>query len=143
MKTSSLIGIACLCTVGTILGAPQAKKVQQVSATPSRSIEGADLFVEYCAVCHGKDARGGGPAAEALKKAPADLTQISRRNGGQFPKIKVQQFVKGENVVTAHGSRDMPTWGTVFRSFEPMQSGALGELRVVNLVNYLEQIQAK
>src|ERR1051326_9206512 len=94
MKISTLIGIACLCSVGTTLGVPQAKKVERVPATPSRSLEGADLFLEYCAVCHGKDAKGGGPAAEALKKAPADLTQISRRNGGQFPTIKVQQIVK-------------------------------------------------
>ena len=143
MKANALIAIGCLCVVRIIVGAPQAKKVNQVPATPAQSLDGRDLFLQYCAVCHGKDGRGGGPAAEALKKAPADLTQISRRNNGQFRAIKVQQVIKGDNVIAAHGSRDMPTWGAVFRSFEQMQSGAFAELRIANLTKYLEQIQAK
>jgi len=43
------------------------------------------MFSGYCAACHGLDGKGTGPAAAALKKAPADLTKISARNGGTFP----------------------------------------------------------
>jgi mono/diheme cytochrome c family protein len=141
LETKGLLISIVLCSVVTMLGAPQTKKIKLLSATPTASINGADLFREYCAVCHGQDARGGGPAAEALKKAPADLTQISRRNGGQFPEIRVQQFIKGDDVIAAHGSRDMPTWGSIFRQLQP--DSAIGELRVRGLLEFLKQIQAK
>lgn len=35
--------------------------------------EGATLFAEHCAVCHGAGGRGDGPAAATLKPPPADL----------------------------------------------------------------------
>jgi mono/diheme cytochrome c family protein len=143
MKNRGLLISIVLCSVAALLGAPQEKKIRRVPATRSDSIKGADLFLEYCAVCHGRDGRGGGPAAEALKKSPADLTQISRKNGGEFPTIQMQRIIKGDDVLAAHGSRDMPTWGSVFRGFERMDSSAFTELRVANLTKYLEQVQAK
>jgi mono/diheme cytochrome c family protein len=135
------IFLASWCSLALLFGAPQAKKLQRVSATPTTAIQGADLFTEFCAVCHGTDARGGGPAASALKKLPADLTQITRRNNGKFPAVTVKQIINGDSVVAAHGSRDMPTWGHVLRGIQP--NPAVAELRVTNLVRYLEQIQAK
>jgi putative copper export protein/mono/diheme cytochrome c family protein len=35
---------------------------------------GAKLFAAHCSACHGTDARGSGPAAQALPVPPADLT---------------------------------------------------------------------
>src|SRR5271169_6065957 len=40
------------------------------------SIQGSKLYGAYCAVCHGRDAKGSGPMASSLKKAPSDLTRI-------------------------------------------------------------------
>ena len=60
-----------------------------------------------------------GPAAKALTKAPADLTRISARNGGQFPEVRVKRYIEGADEIAAHGSRDMPIWGSLFRSMEP------------------------
>ncbi len=37
-------------------------------------VEGAALFPEHCAMCHGPDGRGDGPAAKGLPVPPADLT---------------------------------------------------------------------
>ena len=37
-------------------------------------VQGATLFPEHCAVCHGTDARGDGPAAKTLPVPPANLT---------------------------------------------------------------------
>ena len=116
------------------------KTIQQVPITATATMDGHEMFTHYCAVCHGADAKGTGPAAEALKKTPADLTQIARKNGGKFPEVHVMRVIKGDDVVSAHGSRDMPVWGELFRS---LHNQADADLRVNALVQYVEQIQAK
>ena len=124
-----------------MLRADEAPKIKQVPARATATVAGQDLFREYCAVCHGNDAKGEGPAAPALKMKPADLTQISRKNGNKYPEIRVQRVINGEDSVTAHGSRDMPIWGQIFRHMSSNQD--LGKVRVYNLVKYIEQIQSK
>jgi hypothetical protein len=92
-------------------------------------------------VCHGNDAKGSGPAAEALKKRPADLTQLSRKNGGAFPELHVMNYIKGQDVVAAHGNRDMPIWGQIFSQMSGNQD--LVQVRVYALLKYIETFQAK
>jgi mono/diheme cytochrome c family protein len=99
------------------------------------------MFKAYCAVCHGPDARGDGPAAPALKKQPADLTQLSKKNAGQFPGVRVMNVIEGKDVLASHGSRDMPIWGRVFRSMSPDEDMVI--LRVRNLANYIGTLQQK
>lgn len=38
---------------------------------------GREMFLPYGASCHGKEAKGDGPAASVLKVAPADLTGLT------------------------------------------------------------------
>jgi mono/diheme cytochrome c family protein len=106
-----------------------------------QSIEGVDSYKAYCAVCHGPAAKGDGPAATALKKAPADLTTIAKRNGGKFSASDVEAVIMGQQVLASHGSREMPIWGPVFQSLSPDNS--VMKMRVTNLVNYLKSIQAQ
>jgi hypothetical protein len=100
------------------------------------------MYTAYCAVCHGTDAKGGGPAASALKTAPTDLTLLAKNNGGKYPEMKVSSAIRGEGGPPAHGSKDMPVWGSLFWS---MSAGHEGELqqRVSNLPHYIESLQAK
>lgn len=106
------------------------------------SLDGATLYRSYCAACHGLDGTGGGPSAEALKKAVPDLTRISQRNGGRFPMPQVQQTISGEVVRTsAHGSREMPIWGPIFGQIDWDQDW--GKIRIYNLAKYLESLQEK
>jgi mono/diheme cytochrome c family protein len=92
---------------------PQVKQgtIKQVPASDPRA-----MFDNYCAVCHGKTGVGDGPAATALSKPPADLTKLAARNGGRFPEVKVKRYIEGADEVAAHGTRDMPMWGDVFRA---------------------------
>jgi mono/diheme cytochrome c family protein len=108
-----------------------------------RSVAGGDLFLFFCATCHGRDGRGNGPVASALRNAPPDLTQLARRNGGEFPRQRVEAFVANDGTVLApsHGSREMPVWGPIFHGLEP--SDTLTEVRIANLVRYIESIQEK
>ena len=116
------------------------KTIKRVPVTDVHSIDGQVLFDHYCAVCHGKDAKGAGPAADALKKTPADLTQITRKNSGKFPEVHVMRVIKGDDTVGAHGSRDMPIWGELFTS---LSSKEATELRVNALMKYVESVQAR
>jgi mono/diheme cytochrome c family protein len=116
-----------------------AQTVKQGTAPRIQSVAGVDTFKAYCAVCHGPQAKGNGPAATALKKVPADLTTIAKRNGGKFSASDVEAVIMGQQVMAAHGSRDMPIWGPVFQSLAADDS--FMKLRVANLVDYLKSIQ--
>jgi mono/diheme cytochrome c family protein len=100
------------------------------------------MFTAYCGACHGLSGRGNGPAAPALKTAPADLTLLTSKNGGQFPELQVAQAIKGDWVTTAHGSKEMPVWGPVFL-YLAHHDPAVMQLRVHNLTKYVQSIQQK
>jgi mono/diheme cytochrome c family protein len=133
-----------LLTVALAIGtaAAQTKTViKDVPAKMTRSLDGKDLFGQFCAVCHGVDAKGNGPAAPALKKSPGDLTQLSRKHNGTFPKLSVKMSITGGGNVMEHGTREMPMWGSVLS--ETGQQKPMGDLRVQALLAYVEQIQTK
>jgi mono/diheme cytochrome c family protein len=116
--------------------------VKTVPVRSTQAMAGKDLYREYCAVCHGTMGKGDGPAASALKIPPSDLTQISGKNGGKFPELQVQHIIDGEaDGPVAHGSKDMPVWGNLFRHMG--SNPGVGNLRVYNLMKYIKDIQAK
>ncbi len=127
-----------LIVLGVSVGTAAAQaKIEKVPIKPTPASDAKKMFDSYCAVCHGADATGSGPAAASLKKAPADLTHISARNGGTFPAVKVKRYIEGLDEVSAHGTRDMPMWGDLFRSL----SRDAAELRVQALTDYLKSLQ--
>ena len=116
-------------------GAPAAKPQAKGPAD-----QGAEMYRGYCGPCHGAKGLGDGPAAAALKTRPADLTRLAANNKGQFPAQRVAMVLEFGVVVPAHGSTDMPTWGSTFRV---MGDEASVRQRVTALTRYLETIQAK
>jgi mono/diheme cytochrome c family protein len=117
----------------------------QGNKTPSGDFEniGHRFYVTYCSACHGMEGRGDGPVAPDLRTPPADLTQIAKRRGGQFPVADIAAYIDGRADVRAHGNRDMPVWGERFG--EQVGGGSLGEEVVrgnlLILVNYIQSIQ--
>lgn len=106
------------------------------------SVRGPELFKAHCAVCHGAGGKGDGPMASALKTRPADLTLLSKNNGGKFPTERVQKFVSGDDPsLASHGSREMPVWGPIFHQIEEDQD--YGAVRLQNLIKFLWTIQRK
>ena len=105
------------------------------------SLYGPDLFKFYCAPCHGRDGKGHGPVAEALKTLPPDLTQIARRHGGIFPRALMEAFVTNDGAppAPAHGTAEMPLWGPTFRSLDASDTRV--KVRIGNLIDYIESIQ--
>jgi len=137
----AVFSIVSLLAAG-LASAQSHKEIKAVPLTPTSPASGSEMFRTYCAVCHGVDAKGAGPAADALKKAPANLTQLAARNNGKFPEDQVAHAISGDTLIGAHGSQDMPIWGDLFRSLDPGTASVV-KLRVVNLTNYIKSIQAK
>jgi mono/diheme cytochrome c family protein len=145
LKTSlgPLILIASVLLVGIIAGAATGQKpapqVTMAPCVPIVSVEGKDNFDAFCVVCHGKDAKGNGPAAAAMKVPVPDLTTMAKRNGGKFDSAAVDYLLRhtGKTVTPAHGVETMPIWGEAF-SGDP----AKVTIRIRNLVKYLETLQA-
>jgi len=116
--------------------------VKHVAITNTSSSSGQEMFASYCAVCHGKDGKGNGPAASALKTPPTDLTTLAQKNGGKYPASHVAAVLRGQAITPSHGSQDMPIWGPLFSSISQGHDAQVQQ-RVTNLVAYIENQQAK
>ncbi len=116
----------------------QQKRVHLIS-----SVQGVDLFQAYCANCHGPQGRGNGDIASAavLDTKVPDLTTLAKRNGGTFPAQRVRSIIAGDELIKAHGSREMPLWGAIFRKGEKHHDRA--SVRLENITRYIESIQGK
>jgi mono/diheme cytochrome c family protein len=122
-----------------------------IVSAQSASVKSMDFgqqeFQARCASCHGKDGKGNGPIADLLRKSPPDLTTLTRGNGGIFPMSRVYDSIVGDDI-KAHGSRDMPVWGQLYRLragehyvdtyYDPE---AYVRVRVLALVEYINRLQ--
>ena len=122
---------------GRFLSAQQAARIQYATPENISPANGPEMFRAYCSVCHDTGALGDGPAASALKKRPADLMQLTRKNNGTFPACRVANVILGVDVSASHGSRDTPVRGSVFRSLRPETV----KLRIDSLTPYPESLQ--
>jgi len=82
------------------------------------AMSGKELFVRFCASCHGASGSGDGPVATSFKVEVPDLTLIARRAGGKYPRERIARVIDGRHIVGAHGTRTMPVWGEDFSSLE-------------------------
>ena len=116
------------------------ESIQQGPALPpvSAAADGAALFRTYCANCHGTAGRGDGAMAGQLRRLPPDLTSFASRNGGVFPAERIRQVIDGTGVA-AHGDREMPVWGAVFKR----SSGGDVAARIDAIVRFLEALQQR
>jgi mono/diheme cytochrome c family protein len=118
---------------------------EQTAAQEMEVIAGGEIdYQNYCAVCHGIDAKGQGIMSKFLTVRPADLTQLTKQNGGVFPFWQTYRVIEGREQVRGHGSREMPVWGDRFRSQAgggDTGSRAQAAGRLIGLVFYLQHIQ--
>ncbi len=117
--------------------------IKQVPVSRTSPASGKQMYNTYCAVCHGVDGKGGGPAAAALKDHPTNLAQLARDNGGKFPDAHVYAVLQFGMETPAHGSQDMPIWGPALRSLD--HGSPLPDMqehqRLANLTDYLKSMQ--
>ena len=144
MRSRYLGWVVGMLLAGALISAGQAAKsgVKRETAAATSPSSGKEMFMSYCASCHGKDAKGDGPAARALNQAPADLTTLAKRSGGKYPSDKVTSVLRGQSTLMAHGDQEMPVWGPVFWKMSQGRE-ELVQLRIANLNQYIESLQEK
>lgn len=114
----------------------------QVTPPAADYTSGVYLFRTFCASCHGISGKGDGPIAPALRVATPDLTLLSARAGGVFPRRGVYDAIDGRKVVGVHGPSGMPIWGDALRQTQG-QDEAIVRRRINALVQHLESLQAR
>jgi len=100
------------------------------------------MFAKYCASCHGLDAAGNGPAAFAMRTPPPDLTALARRHEGKYPAGYVGALLTFGSNFAAHGSEDMPIWGSHFKELDPVHDPT-GQQHVDDVVAFIGSLQVK
>ena len=138
-RFTTIAALLCGCSLLAAQGGTNIKKTTVTQTSPT---SGKDMYVQYCATCHGKEGKGDGPAAKALKMQPTDLTRLTSNNHGTFPDIRIARVIQGSDALAAHGSREMPIWGEVFTRMDA-GGAASAKLRVENLTEYIKSLQAK
>lgn len=121
-----------------------------VNAVDNMVDVGKREYINSCAVCHGADGQTRTQATEFLKVVPADLTTLSKRNGGVFPMARVFESIDGRSDFKAHGSRDMPIWGQRYTveaapDYDDYSHNAevFVRSRILSLIDYIYRLQAK
>jgi mono/diheme cytochrome c family protein len=138
---------AVLATITLIFIAAAQEKVTNVKTVPityTNPASGSEMYTVYCAVCHGEKGNGNGPAASVFTKPPTNLTMLAKNNNGKYPTEHVYAVLRFGTPVPAHGNIQMPVWNTLFRSLTSAEDpDSVTKLRIHNLVDYIQSIQAK
>lgn len=109
--------------------AAQAQPVQEtitkvwVATQPEALKQGAQLYAQNCAICHGKTGKADGPAARSLKPSPRDFSK------GEFKYTKTDserlQFIK-------KGKGPMPAW-----------EHTLTDEQITDIITFIHTLKAK
>jgi hypothetical protein len=73
-----------------------------------------------------------------LRKRPADLTQLSKKQDGVFPAETVFATIEA-----GHEKNDMPAWAAVLEKSQESSGPDAARARIRALVKYLETLQPK
>ena len=141
MRQQKMWGLVSALVLGTVT-----MTVQVIAAEPELKEEiGKAEYLRYCSSCHGAGGKGDGFVATFLRPKPPDLTQLAKKNGGEFPYVRVMHIIDGRKGPGAHGESDMPVWGEIFHqqtgSTTSKQLEVQGKIMVIT--EYLHSIQQK
>lgn len=137
-RMSRVLGVV-VASVGVLTFGASAASAAQANSP------GKATYLKYCAACHGESGQGDGVVAGFLQPKPTDLTQLAKKNGGDFPFMMVAEGIDGTKTVRAHGDPAMPVWGEIFRSDLPSSMARQAELRgrIMLITEYVRSIQVK
>lgn len=106
--------------------APPSQPQSAVTASQPPAEEGAALYKQFCAPCHGAQGKGDGPAAAGLPVKPADHTNAQVM--GKIADAELFKAIK-EGGQAVGKSQAMPPWG-----------GALRDEQIRSLVLYVRSL---
>ena len=88
-------------------------------------------YEAHCAVCHGLSGKGDGIFSDQLKSVVPNLTELSKKNNGVFPFMRVYETIDSGKV-SGHGTREMPIWGERYV-----------RARILAVTEYINRLQVK
>ena len=130
---------------------PATMAYAQQGSPPTQNDRGRYEYGAHCAVCHGLSGKGDGVFAGVLKSTVPNLTELSKKNNGVFPFMRVYETVDGTWSVPAHGTKAMPVWGPRYKA-EAQESSFDDYLanpepfvraRILALTEYVYRLQVK
>lgn len=133
------------CTVSVFAGALLGGSVAYAQDMTLGEFE----YQNSCIACHGVSGKGDGPVTDFLSGAVVpDLTILQKNNGGVFPVAAVFETIDGSDVASAHGTRDMPIWGSRLRErasndpdFPLAEVEGYTQTRILALIEYIASLQ--
>jgi len=144
LKNLLLAGVAAAIVAGVGYANQSVAKTVIIPVSKAPLNNGKQMYVNYCAPCHGVEGKGNGPAAAALKRQPANLAALSRNNGGKFPSTHIASVLEFGAANPSHGTAEMPAWGPMLGSVDTATNDAnVRALRISNLSRYLQSLQQK
>ena len=100
--------------------------------------DGRNLYLGYCASCHGPTGAGDGPVAAGMAFKMDDLRTLEARRG-EFPADWLREVIDGRTLRAVHGTDEMPVWGWQFLLEEDSEEQVAA--RIDALVEYLRSVQ--
>ena len=145
---SKLIGVLMVSAI-----AATTAHAQQSGLAAQNFDRGKYEYEAHCAMCHGLSGKGDGFFAQQLKSGTVvpNLTELSKRNNGVFSFMRVYQIFDGTQSVMAHGPREMPIWGSRYKSevgenfYDDYRADAeaFARARILALTEYVYRLQIK
>src|SRR4051794_22395596 len=143
MPHNLLKAVFAIAAVVALSNIPVISSPPPVDEIPAGYIpSGKAMFTQYCASCHGPEGKGDGPSAFTLKRPPSDLTALTATHMGEFPRQYVMNVLRFGPGLSAHGSSDMPTWGSIFQVIDKSNENAVQQ-RINKLTAYIASLQKK
>ena len=136
-KVVARVGLVALFTVS----------IDAALAQSDDTVEAGQLqFEGKCVVCHGPAGKGDGVLTSSLNQQPADLTRLSEKNGGTFPKAETFSKIWGRGeILSTHQNREMPAFynAPIFGNDDDFESsaGRLSPAQIQEVVSFLMTIQ--
>jgi hypothetical protein len=79
--------------------------------------------------------------ATSLRVTMPNLRTLAQRNGGVFPEDAITAYVDGRETKAAHGDRQMPIWGDVFRGADQATAKRTVRRRIAAVVDFISMLQ--
>ena len=128
-------------SVCSLAGAEAVIKQVPLKVNDIAGKNGQEMYDQLCAVCHGADGKGHGPAAQALANPVPDLTQLETGVKGKYSSAQLKHVIAGRSRTVHKDIVGMPLWEVEFqyvrtRNGQPGTSYA--RAKVHSLAEYVE-----
>ena len=135
-----LIFSVLLIAAGTVAAEVVIKQVPMTSKDIV-GLDGQGMYDQLCAVCHGVDGKGDGPANPALDRPAPDLTQLSADGRPGYTHAELESVIAGRDRTVHKDMVGMPLWETEFqyvRSWNGRPRTSYARVKVHTLAEYVE-----